>query len=186
MLSALYTKIRALVKDFEKEDSEAWEYTVTNIFEISEDNINSLEDVKLNGSSLGSGEYSYDSSEKEITVSASLTSGDKIQAKYKYYKYSETELKEYIRSAIVWISVLGYDEYDYELKDTYIYPSPDSETKDLIAVVASILIKPNYSEYRLPNLTVRYRGRELSKEDKIAKLVDRFKSSVGVNVIIEF
>jgi hypothetical protein len=49
----------------------------------------------------------------------------------------------------------------------------------LICLIVAIMIKPNYTTYRLPNLTVSY-PTKLDKEEKIQKLVDRFVYSLGV------
>ena len=66
-----------------------------------------------------------------------------------------------------------------------IHPNPDNKTEDLIAIIASILINPNYSEYRLPNRTVRY-PRTMDKETKIQKIVSRFQMGLGISEIITF
>lgn len=185
MLSQVRTKIKALVEDFEQLDFETFNYTNSSIFTLSESNITTIINVTKNGVALGSGQYSYDSSSNELEITDSLTSGDIIIVKYNYTKYSDAELTEYIRGAIVWVSVFAYNKTDYEIEDDDFYPTPDNKTLDLFALVSSILIKPNWSEYRLPNLTVRY-PRNISKEEKIRNLILRFQRGLGINDLIQF
>ena len=192
MLSTIGTlreKIRALVNDILKKHTETFVYTNSATFTLSEENIESITQVTKNGVALGSGEYSFDSDTNEITIipatGDSLTNGDIIIIKYTYYKYSTTELDEYIRASLVWMSVYSATENDFEIENSDIFPTPDNRTLDLICLIASILIKPNWSEYRLPNLTVRY-PRNLSKENKIEKLIARFTQGLGICDVLEW
>lgn len=186
MLTGVRQKIRAIVEDFGKSDFETFTYTTSNIFTLAESNINSITKVLKNGVALGSGQYDYDSTTNKITISASLVSGDIIEVDYTFSKYSNTELTEYIRASLVHISIFSHEsEIDYEIEGDDIDPTPDNKTLDLIALVSSIIIKPDYNLYRLPNLTVRY-PRNVSKEDKIEKLIARFNRGLGVNDVLEF
>jgi len=185
-ITKIKQKIRALIEDWEKSDLETFYYTNSSSWILSEENINSIIKVTKNNTELGSGEYSFNTSTNEINISASLSSGDIIIVKYNYYSYSDNELDEYIRGALVWLSIFGHEEHDYELEDdTDIYPTPSNEVTDLIALISSILIKPDYTEYRLPNRTVRYNNKA-TKEEKIEKLIMRFYSGIGVIDILEF
>lgn len=185
MLNQVRTKVRALIEDITKSDFEVFTYINSSIFTLSESNIVSIVEVSKNSSILGSGDYSYDLTTNKLTIIASLIQGDTITVNYTYTKYSDTELTEYIRAAIVWVSVFGYNETDYEIENEGFYPTPDNKTLDLFALISSILIKPNYSEYRLPNLTVRY-PRNKSKEEKIRVLIMQFNSGLGVTGVLEF
>jgi len=188
LIAELRDKVRALIEDFLKTSSgETFTYTTGDqVFTLQEENIQSVISVTKNGEALGSGEYSFDNSSNELTISASLSSGDIIIVKYTYYKYSDTEIDGHIKSAIVWISVSSYCETDYEMdSDGDIYPTPNNKEEDLFAVIASIIIKPNYTEYRLPNLTVRY-PRTMDKETKIQKLIEKFYIGLGINDVLEF
>lgn len=188
MLSTIETlraKIRALVNDIIKSDREAFTYANSDTFILAEENIEAISKVTKNGVALGTGDYSFDSTNNELIISVALINGDIIIVKYTYYKYSTTELDEWIRASLVWMSVYSASENDFELEDEDIFPTPDNRTLDLIVLIASILIKPNWSEYRLPNLTVRY-PRTLSKEEKIEKLIKKFTTGLGVNGILEW
>jgi len=185
MLTMLQAKIRALVEDFSKSDFETFEYTTSAIFTIAQTGI-TLTNVLLNGAELGSGDYSFDDDDtNKLTVTATLASEDIIEVDYTYYKYSISELNEYIRAALVWLSIFSYCETDYELETDYIYPTPDNKSLDLISIIASIIIKPNYSQYDLPNLKVRY-PENLSKDEKIRRIIQSFQQGIGVMDVLEY
>ncbi len=183
MIELIRTKIRALVEDFQKNDFEIFEYTISNIFPIAQTNI-TITSVLKNGVALGSGEYSFDSTTNKIEITTSLTSLDKIEVDYTYYKYSDDELDKRILGALSYMSLFSAcSDTDYELEDETIVPTPDNKTTDLIAVIASILINPDYAMYKLPNLTVQYSGR-IPKQDRIEKLIMKFNMGLGSNDII--
>lgn len=184
-VTKLRNKLRALVEDLQKTDTETFTYESSSIFTLQEENIDEIQEVSKNGTALGSGDYSFDSSTNKLTISVALTANDIIEVIYTYYKYSNTELEEYVRAGLVWLSIFDVSENDYEMEDDDIYPEPDGRTIDLIALVSSILIKPDWTEYRLPNLTVRYNSR-IPKEDRIERLINRFTLGLGVNDIVEF
>ena len=182
MIEKIIEKIRALIGDFSNTSFDIFEYTTSNIFTIVQSNITSIDKVLKNGDALTSGEYSFNSTTNKITITlasgSEFSSGDKLEVDYTYSEYSDSELKEFIRASLVWISVYSDDKNDYELQNDNIYPTPDNKSTDLISLVASILIKPNYVEKRLPNLTIKY-PKTMSKEEVIEKLVIRFNRGIG-------
>lgn len=183
MLEEIRTKVRALTEDFSTKGFETFEYTNSNIWTIAESNI-TITAVLVNGNPLESGEtYSYDSSTGKITITrASWSTTDQIEVDYTYYKYSDSELDEYVRGALVWISTFD-ENSDFELESEEIYPTPDNQTIDLIALITSILIKPDFAEKRLPNLTVRYNEKQ-TKEKLIKETIMRFRSGMGITDIL--
>jgi hypothetical protein len=188
MLDAIRQKIRALVVDNEKSGFQTFLYATTSIFTIAQTNITIVK-VLLNGSETTDYTFDVDTNKIEITASGLITS-DVIEVDYTYTKYSDTELDGYIRSALVFISVHCYDDKDYELEYESgnvgnIVPTPDNRTTDLIALVASILIKPGYSQYNLPNLKVVY-PEKMTKEERIEKLISKFQTGLGANYVINF
>jgi hypothetical protein len=186
MLELIRPKVRALIQDFGSSGFESFVYRNTATFTLAEENINAITKVFLNGTELGTGEYSFDSSTNRITISVTgLSNSDIIQVYYTYYKYSDNEIKEYVRGALVWITYGAYKETDYELEEDDVYPTPDNRTIDLIALITAILIKPDYNTYRLPTVTVVYGGR-MPKDDKIEKLVSKFYYGIGISGVIEF
>lgn len=186
MLEKIIEKIRSLIEDApSKSDTESFTYSNSSVFPLAEENLQEIIKVTKNSTELGSGEYSYDSTTNELTITTSLSDGDLIIVKYSFYKYSETELMEFIRASLIWLSVFSDCETDYELEDSEIYPTPDNRTTDLISLIASILIKPDYNQYSLPNLRVTY-PRTMPKEEKIENLIKKFNSGLGISEIIEF
>jgi len=187
MLSEIRVKIRALVPDLSKNDFEPFVYqSGDTIFTLSESNINSILKVTKNGTELGTGEYSYDSTTNEIEILVALSASDVIIVKYSYYKYSNTELNEYIRASLVWISIWGSCEEDYELEDDEIVPTPSNMHTDLMALISAILIQPDYTLYKLPNIQVNY-SRKMPKEERIKRLIMKVTTSgIGVNDVLTF
>lgn len=192
MVSEIRTKIRALVEDLSKSGFEVFSYTTSNIFTIAQTNI-VISKVLKNGVELDVTEYTFDETTNKITVTPesgnALESGDIVEVDFTYYKYSDTELNGFVRASLVWISVFAYDNADYELEEEsgtdYITPTPDNRTTDLIALISSILIKPDYTQYKLPNVTVIYNGK-MPKEQRIEKLIGKFQMGLGVGDIIAF
>lgn len=183
MITAIRTKIRALVSDFANSSEEAFIYTSSAIFTIAQENI-TITQVTING--VATSGYTYSSTTNKITISASLTANDVILVSYTYYNYSSAELDEYIRAAIVWISIYSYDDMDYELESgDVISPTPDNKLCDLISFIAAVLIKPDYNTYRTANQTVIY-PRTLTKEQRIEKLISHYNQGLGISDTINF
>ena len=188
-LETLRSKIRALTEDLEKTDFEVFTYENSAVFTLAESNINEISSVKINETILSSGDYSLDTDTNELTIilpsGMSWSVNDTTTVKYKFNKYSNTELNKYIEASLTWLSIYSTGHDDYELEDDGIHPIPDNPTMDLIAIISSIIINPNYSSYRLPNLSVRY-PKTMSKEDRIEKLVRDFQLGLGINDIITY
>lgn len=187
MLVEIRGKIRTLVGDLGVVNTEVFEFTTSNIFTLCTENVTAINSVKINGNELGSGEtYSFNSTTNELTLTATLTSGDNIEVKFTSYKFSETELDKYIEAGLVYISMFADNtDDDWEIEDEEIYPTPNNKEEDLIALVASILIKPDYSSYKLSNVTVTY-PRSMTKEERIVELVTRFFRGNGLSDNLEW
>ena len=184
MIVSLRAKIRSLVGDFSKTSEEAFTYVTSSIFTIAQDNI-TVSSVAVNGSVSGV-TYTFSSTTNKVTVTSSLTTNDIVLVSYTYNKYSSDELDEYIRAALVWMSVYSYETEDYEIESNdIISPTPDNKTTDIICLIASILINPDYSQYKLPNVTVVY-PRNMSKELRIEKLIGRVNFGLGICDTINF
>ena len=187
MLTNIREKIRALVVDGQKSGFQTFNYTTTNIFTIAQTNI-TLVQVLLDGNETT--DYEFDETTNKIEITAS---GDYaiVEVDYLYNKYSDTELDGYIRSALVFLSVFSKDDnFEFELEgdtdeEMEIVPTMDSHTGDLVSLVASILIKPDYSQYNLPNLKVVYPVK-MPKEERIEKLISKFQVGIGLNYVINF
>ena len=184
-LALIREKIRALCSDFSKSETETFTYSTSSIFTLSEDNIDSITSVEKNGVELGSGDYSFDSDTNKITISATLASGDIIEVIYAFNKYSNTELNEYMRASLVWLSIYDDSAKDFEIETDDLYPTPSSQEEDIISLISSIIINPEYSEYRLPNIVIKY-PRTMSKEQRIEKLILKWTFSKGINDVLEW
>jgi len=192
MLNRIKTKVRSLTGDTEKTTNEPFEYTGSNVFTLTESNVTEVTKVTIDGNELGSGEsFDFDSETNTVTITATLTSGQIITVYYKYQCLSETELEDFISSALIQLSINKYlrEGEPYRLEEASggektLYPTADEKDENLIAFVASILIKPNYTQYRLPTLSISYPTR-FCKDEKITRAVNRFKSNIGISGAIE-
>ncbi|KKN22911.1 hypothetical protein LCGC14_0910210 [marine sediment metagenome] len=186
MLDKIKIKIRSLIGDWSKSDAELFTYTSYSYFTLAELNVSSITEVTKNGVVVSPNDYTWDEDTNRVTITASLTSGDKIIITYVYNKYSNSELIEFIRASLVFISMESKCEKDFELETDEIHPTPSNRDTDLISLVASILINPSYSEYRIPNrVTVKY-PRTMTKEKRIQNLIKRYLTSTGEVDVLEW
>jgi len=187
-MESLLKKIRALIEDFERRDSEIFEYRVSPTFIIGQENIEILR-VLHNDQELTEEQWEFEEDTNELTIieesGLELKSGDKIKVLFNYFDFSENELKGYIQSALVRINMYSDVCKKYEVTNNSIFPTPNDDAENLIAFVAGIIINPNYSEYRLPNHVVRY-PKTVDKEEKIKRLIKQSEISGGIFDIIEF
>lgn len=127
--------------------------------------------VTANGNIIG---YSLESNVLVISDSA-LTEGDIIVVDLRYYRYSDEELKGYIRQSLYYLTINGYK--DYTINGDNIEPELSTNEKYLVADIASILILENYTTKRLPNgITISY-PKNKSKRQIIEDLIYMFKGT---------
>lgn len=180
-LSDIVTNVRYIIEDTSTSmvPGDIFTYAASAVFTLTESNIISVTAVFKNDVELESGEYTYDSDANQITVSASLTSGDTIEIQYTYYPdYSDTEIKNYIRSAVIHLSINNY--YNWTIETETIYPEPSVSEKNLISMVTGLLIKPNNKTYRLPDMSI-VAPKDLPTKDKISKTIAIFKKNTHGN-----
>ena len=124
--------------------------------------------------------YSYSTSTGKITVVGTLTPGsDSFEINYSYFqKYSDTELQGFIRSAISYLVVEKYGCFIIK-PPALIFPTPSESEENLIAIVASILIKGDLISYRTPEITMTFERGD-NKEKKIKKIIRQFKKTYGI------
>jgi len=178
-LTTIETLVRYLLDETAKTQlpGDIFTYGASSIFTLTETNPVSVSAVLVNDESSGVS-YTYESSTNKVTISSNLTSGDTVEIQYTYYpNYSSTEIQNYVRASIVHISVNGYYTFEIGSNDV-IYPEPDENEKNLIALIAAIIIEPNNKTYRLPDITVQVPN-PLSKEDMIRKAISVFKLGAG-------
>lgn len=174
MLSIIINKVRNLIEDFPKSRTDPFLYTTNNEFDLSENNVISVTKVTVDGvdtADLSGVDYTYDSTANTVTVTG-LTTNDIVQVIYSYYDYSTTELEGYIQSALDYLNIYSPNTYELDSADA-IDPVPTGKVQAIIAIVTSIIIKPLYSQYRLPVLTVVF-PEKLSKDEKIEGLIHNF------------
>ena len=173
-MTTIITKIRNLIEDWSTSTQDIFTYEASSIFTLTESNPISITIVYINGVSTSS--YSYSSTTKKLTISASLSSGDTIQIDYTaYLNYSDTEIQGYINSAIYYLGMHNFEHYEVESGNN-IYPIPTSREEQLIAMIAALLINKPVSNYRLPNISINIPEKD-SLDTKIGKTISSFKRS---------
>lgn len=173
-ISDITTTVRYLVDDIisYQVPGDIFTYGSSSVFTLSEPNVSEVTAVYKNGTSTSS--YTYDSATNKVTVSASLTSGDTIEIQYSYYpNYSSAQIEGYIRAATVHISVNGYYTYNVDANDNF-YPDLDNAKKNLVAFVAAILMKPDNTSYRFPDMSISV-PKSLPTRDLVSKAIAIFK-----------
>ncbi len=174
-MDSLILKVRDSLNDnlkSNKDEPDVFEYTTSKIFKLSEDNIDDTTLVVYkNGVILGSGTYDYDSDTGDLTIITTLAIGNIIQAKYSYYKYSDTEISGYIRAEFTYLSVFKYKDF-VDRTGTY-FPTPSTSEEYLIALIASIIVKPSIRSYKTADVTIVFNDK-MSKEDKIKEAIFQF------------
>jgi hypothetical protein len=122
--------------------------------------------------------YSYSTLTGKVTITGTLAVGDSLEVDYSYYtKYSDTELAGYIKAAISHLSVEKYKTFAVK-EDNIIFPTPTELEENLIAIVASILVKGNIVSYRTPEFTITFEKGD-SIEKKIKKITRQFNKTYG-------
>lgn len=190
-MDTMIQKVRALIEDFATNDFQVFQYTNSAVFTLREPTINSVTKVLVNGNPLVSGEgFSLDATTNKLTITGvTFANGDIVEVDYNFSKFSRTILKEYIRAALTWLSLYDYSTDTYKLRDDEVIvpdlSDPQNKTADLICIVASYLIKPNYIHYRMPNLAVNYPNK-LTQEEKIKEVITQYKMGVGIVDIVQW
>jgi hypothetical protein len=183
-MTEIILKIRNLIGDILKTDGRdlfTFESSVSSkIFSLTESNVSSATIiVQKNGAVWAASNYTYSATTGKITVTGTLTAGDSLEVTYSYYsKYSDTELQGFIKAAISYLSVEKYGTFTVK-SDNVIFPTPTEGEENLIAVIASILIKGDVISYRTPELSISFEKSD-SKEKKIKKYIRQYKKAYGV------
>ena len=186
MSENIIKKIRSLVLDWDRSDVESFEYSNSNVFTLSEENASAVTDVTINGNELQTGEsYSFVPLTNKLTItSVNLSVDDLILVTYSYTKYSDTELKRYISSACVKIS-MNYKDFDYDFSNDYFVFTPNSREEDLIADIASILLTCNLSSYSNGQISYK-KPITKSKDEQIRATISHFKTKNGTTDTLDW
>jgi len=177
-LSDITSIVRNLIEDYAKTGKDIFTYGSSNIFTLTESNVSSVTTVLVNDISSGVS-YTYSSSTNKVTVSSSLTSGDTVEVDYSYYpNYSDTELENYVKNALVYLSISNYYTFTVDTDDDEIYPDPTEKEKNLLAMVAAIIIEPDNKNYRLPDISISVPSSSLPTDEKIRRTIAIMKKNV--------
>lgn len=181
-MTTAISKVRdAITDNLKTATPDFFEYTNLNIFNLTEQNVDSSTIVVYkNGTELDSGDWSYNSSTGKIII-AGLSVGDQIEIRYSCYKkYSDNELKGFIRNALTKISINRYKTFTVDTRNNIKcgIANLSEQEYNLIADVASILIDGGIKSYRTPEITINFTENE-SKDEKIRKIVLNFIDRLG-------
>ncbi len=177
-ISDVTTKVRYLIEDFSRTlvPGDIFTYGSSAVFTLSQTSILSITNVFKNNVALSVSDYSFSSTTNQLTISASLTVGDTIEVQYTYYpNYSDSEIEYQIRSAVVHLSVNNYYTFEVDVLDNF-YPDITDREKNLVAIVTSILMKPDNKTIRLPDMTINVPN-SLPTRDLISKAIRIFKQN---------
>lgn len=153
--------------------------TSSKIFTLTESNVSASSIIVLkNGVVWAAPNYNYSATTSKITVTGALVAGDSLEVDYSYYtKYSDSELRNFIKAAISYLAIEKYGTFAVK-SDNVIFPTPTEIEENLLAVIASILIKGDITSYRTPELSISFERGD-SKEKKIHKFIRQMKKAYG-------
>jgi len=179
---AIITKVRDLIEDILKSNAstpDTFEYLSSLVFTLSEPNVDSSTIVVYkNGVLWNSSNYSFDSDTNKLTVTGTIVVGDALEVHYSFYnKYSDNEILGYIRSALYHLSIEKFKDFIF-ISGEEIFPTPSVPEENLIALIASILIKKSIKSYRTNEVTITF-AENLSVEEKIKRVIKQYKKSLG-------
>lgn len=175
-LTTIETKVHNALADYLKTQvpGDIFSYNTSLVFSLSESNVQSVTAVLVNDVELGSGSYSFDSDTEKVTLTGSYTVGDTIEIRYTYYNYSTNEINSAIRAALFHLSNNQY--YTFSEVSGEIYPDPEENEENLIAMIAAIIINPPVRILRLPDINIDY-AEKMSTQEKIAYTIANFQRS---------
>lgn len=185
--------IRGLIDDELKSDGrDTYQYESDNRFTLSEPFVDSNTiSVFKNGTLLTSGvDYTYDSTNNQIVISASLTLNDIILITYSYYaKYSDSEILNYIESALCYFVQYRYKKVFTIDEDYNVVANPgvNPTTAELqfIAIICALLIEPSNVQISTKEFNVKAKEFK-SRSDLIAEAFRQFLRNFGKIDFLEY
>jgi len=182
-MNNIIVKTRNLISDFYVSMSDFFQVEDKNYFTLTNTNVNSTSIVIYkNGVLVDEDDYTFNADTNKITWSidtsvVQLEAGDLLDISYDAYsKYSENEIRGYIRAAITNLSIYGYKTYKEQ--SNMILPTPNESEENLIALVAAILITGSIKQYKTAEITFTFAD-DLSKEDKIRNAINQYSKCFG-------
>ena len=186
-MQTIITKIRNLIEDNLKSNAtvpDSFEFTLSKVFTLTESKVDASSIVCYkNGVLWSDSNYSYDATTNKITVDEEsgedLIVGDILEFIYNYYaKYSDSELRGYIRAALTYLVIEKYKVFAAK-DDNIIFPTPTEAEENLIALIVSILINPPITSYKTSEITIVF-PEKLSKDEKIKLAIRQFSKTFGL------
>lgn len=177
VIQRLQSKVRNVINDPGTADTHTEVAGAGRVFTLPQENAYSVASVTVAGISIA-GHYTYNSVDQTVTIANGyVDSGDTVVIYFSYYKYSDADLLRYIEHAIILMDANGYPvHFDISNDDTEIYPNMLPKEQSLVANICGVLIQPDYSQKRTPNVTVVY-PRTMPKEKIVEMLISKFKTS---------
>lgn len=190
--ASIITLIRGLIKDTLQSDGQnVFEYDSNSGASFKLDNprvSSSTITVYQNGTALDSVDWAYNSNTNKVTITpvtsgVSLADGDSIVITFSYYgKYSDTEIQNYIKSALIYFTKRRYAKHFYMNPSNEIVTlngiNPTEDEAYIIAAITAIDIDPQNVTLRFPDFTISAQENK-SKSDQIQDVFDKFLRSFG-------
>jgi hypothetical protein len=185
-ITSVTSIIRGLIQDPLRTDGRiAYTYKTSNVFTLPDPYLSSATIVVFhNGAELVlNTDYTYNSDNNQITITASLTANDSIVVTYSYYKkYSDNEIEGYLASSFVYFVQYKYkktfllnDDDEIVAENDY---DPSTDELYFIAIIASILIDPQNIKISIPDLAIDAK-RDKSDQEQIKDAFNNFQSYLG-------
>jgi len=158
------TKVREILNDTVKSQRQINIYEASDVFTLEEENPTAVTAVLKNDIVQATNVWTYSSTTGKLTISFVCSVGDVIEIQYSSYeKYSSSEIQNFIKRALVELSVNKYVDLTVDESSAIVYydvdeeesaTAPTFEIQNLIALIASVLMKPENKSYRLPDFQV--------------------------------
>ena len=187
-MNNIIVKTRNLIGDFYEPMHDYFQVEDKTYFTLTNANVNSSSIIMYkNGILVDEEDYSFNVNTNKITwtpttLTDDLVAGDLLDVSYSAYsKFSENEIKGYIKAALTNLSVYGYGTFIIETEtdgEEIISPTPTEYEENLIAVVASILINPPLKQYKTAEITFTFAD-DMSKEEKINQSINQHTKTFG-------
>ncbi|MHA2012782.1 MAG: hypothetical protein ACTSWG_10485 [Candidatus Helarchaeota archaeon] len=189
----IITAIRGLIKDILKTDGkDTFIYDSDNSFSLSEDHVSSSTiSVYQNGSLLTkTTDWTYNSTTNKVIISASLTKNDTIIIVYSYYcKYSDTEIKSYIKANLVRFTKYQYSKYFYMNSSDEIVSldgfNPSVQEGNIIALITAIDIDPQNIRTQITGMFTIDAVESMSKQEQIQDVFNKWLFDYGTLDFLE-
>lgn len=192
-MESIIIKLRDAIDDGLKPTTDSVEFVTSKIFTLSEANVDSTSLlIYKNGVLFPSvttdippvTNWTYSSVNNKVTVLTALVAGTSLEFTYNAYaRYSDNELRGYIRAALGYLAIDKYKTF-VSRSDNTIYPTPSELEEYLISFIASVLIKDSIGSYKTPEITINFNDKQ-SKEDKIRTAIIQFQKTYGALTYVD-